>query len=46
MVLLDDPSLRDRMGSAGQNRAKEVFSFEKMAKAYEDLYAEVVIRQV
>lgn len=46
LVLLDDPSLRDRMGSAGQNRAKAVFSFEKMAKDYEDLYAEVVRRQV
>jgi glycosyltransferase involved in cell wall biosynthesis len=46
MVLLDDASLREKMGSAGEKRAKEVFSFEAMANAYEDLYVEVVKRQV
>jgi glycosyltransferase involved in cell wall biosynthesis len=46
MTLLGDPSLRERMGIAGQKRAKDIFSFERMVNAYEELYTDVLRRKV
>lgn len=44
--LIDDPSLRRRMGAAGRARVLERFTVERMAAAYADLYREVVGRGV
>lgn len=36
--MLDEPELRERMGSAARQRVKERYSAEKLACAYADLY--------
>lgn len=40
--LLEDPDLRCRMGEAGQLRARQMFSVEKMARSYEAVYGELL----
>jgi glycosyltransferase involved in cell wall biosynthesis len=40
--LLEDPSLRKRLGDAGPARVREKYSAEQMVDAYEALYAEVL----
>jgi glycosyltransferase involved in cell wall biosynthesis len=37
--LLADPALCRRMGSEGQERARELFDLQEMTRRYEDLYA-------
>jgi hypothetical protein len=37
--LIDDPSLRRRMGEAGRRRALEHFAWARIIRAYEDLWA-------
>lgn len=41
-VLLANPELRARMGQRGRQRARELFSHERMVDATEQIYAEVV----
>jgi glycosyltransferase involved in cell wall biosynthesis len=38
--LLDDPSLRTRLGTSGQMRAKELFSSQAMVERHEELYSQ------
>jgi glycosyltransferase involved in cell wall biosynthesis len=40
--LLDDPSLRRELGAANRERARRLFSVEKMAADYEKLYEELL----
>lgn len=42
--LLEDPSLRERMGTAGRQRALAEFTAERMAEQVEAVYAEVLNR--
>lgn len=37
--LVDDPQLRERLGSAAAKKARRQFSIEHMARAYEEVYA-------
>lgn len=40
--LLEDPGLRERMGSAGRRRALESFDLDRTARRYSELYREVL----
>lgn len=39
LALLDDPSLRERLGAAGRRRVEREFPVERMAGRYEAIYA-------
>lgn len=41
-ILLDDPSLREKMGSAGRERIKNHFSINSMVEKYFDLYSALI----
>jgi starch synthase len=43
-LLLGDPELRLRIGTAGRARALAEFSVDAMARKYEALYAEITTR--
>jgi len=42
--LANDPALGRRMGEAGRQRVEQHFSFEHMARKYEDLYRRVLVQ--
>jgi glycosyltransferase involved in cell wall biosynthesis len=39
--LLDDPTVRRRMGSLGQERVHELFSWHQMGEAYDTLFSQI-----
>jgi hypothetical protein len=43
--LIENPALRKQLGDAGRVRAREVFSWEKIIRAYEELWAELAARR-
>jgi glycosyltransferase involved in cell wall biosynthesis len=43
--LIENPSLRKQLGDAGRSRAREVFSWQTIIRAYEDLWAELAARR-
>lgn len=45
LLLLEDPSLRQKMGAAGLERVQEYFTLEQQAKQYQEWYEEIVSRQ-
>jgi glycosyltransferase involved in cell wall biosynthesis len=45
LLLLEDPSLRQKMGAAGLERVQEYFTLERQAKQYQEWYEEIVSRQ-
>lgn len=42
VTLLDDPQLRERMGKAGRRVALEKYRIQRMVKAYEDLFSQLI----
>ena len=44
-TLLDDPTLAQRLGKAGQHRARNRFSVDRMVQRYTSLYHELVDRK-
>ena len=45
LLLLEDPSLRQKMGAAGLERVQEYFTLERQAKQYQEWYEEIMSRQ-
>lgn len=43
LTLIDDPSLRHRMGNAGYEYIKEQFSFNAQTAAYDQLYTNILL---
>jgi starch synthase len=44
--LIENPSLRFKMGSAGKERANSIYNWPKIISAYEDLWSELARRRV
>jgi glycosyltransferase involved in cell wall biosynthesis len=45
LLLLEDPSLRQKMGAAGLERVQEYFTLERQAKQYQEWYEDIMSRQ-